>query len=370
MIGFASLTPLSAELLDYMNYAAAAEENDSLELSESIVLEGVSSLGGSYDRYTASDGTVVREVLTYYGEMGKREINYISDPAGSIVSIVETRYDYTQPVTMGSVEIKSTVEQSFYLIRGELYGYRSPDGRFIEIDGYYQGLNESMYMLLTRLNLARSGHNGDTELYLTDPSPRLNGEHVKMLQRYLLFFGVSIGEDGIDGWFGRDTDRALRSWQKTFEMPETGRITLAKPAEPLLLSPAFFFTESNGLSAVADLETIELESGDDLVYSSYYGSIRISAEELAVRGFSSFIVSENKRYIASEKSGTVKVWDVLSGYGLEVSLTDDGIKARFGREFSNIGVKEILWRENSLIVVFNHSGRDSEVLESHMEISL
>ncbi|MCG8478647.1 MAG: peptidoglycan-binding protein [Spirochaetales bacterium] len=68
----------------------------------------------------------------------------------------------------------------------------------------------------------------EMELYLRDPEPRFHGEQVEHLQRFLLFSGMDIGSDGIDGWFGRDTDRALRSYQQAYGLPVTGHVRIGE----------------------------------------------------------------------------------------------------------------------------------------------
>jgi hypothetical protein len=64
------------------------------------------------------------------------------------------------------------------------------------------------------------------ELYLVESGQRMNGPDVERLQKYLIFNGFDIGPDGVDGWFGADTDKALRQFQKSKKLPVTGRIVI------------------------------------------------------------------------------------------------------------------------------------------------
>lgn len=61
-------------------------------------------------------------------------------------------------------------------------------------------------------------------LYLRDPAPRFHGPAVEALQRFLLYSGFDIGSDGVDGWFGQDTERAVKDYQKSKGLAATGRI--------------------------------------------------------------------------------------------------------------------------------------------------
>jgi peptidoglycan hydrolase-like protein with peptidoglycan-binding domain len=44
--------------------------------------------------------------------------------------------------------------------------------------------------------------------------PRMNRKDVQELQQFLLYQRYWLGEDGVDGWFGPDTDGALRAYQR------------------------------------------------------------------------------------------------------------------------------------------------------------
>ena len=61
-----------------------------------------------------------------------------------------------------------------------------------------------------------------------------NGDkhQVKELQEFLVAHGFDLGNtgannDGIDGWFGKSTEDAIKEFQKTFGLPETGEIDQA-----------------------------------------------------------------------------------------------------------------------------------------------
>ena len=50
------------------------------------------------------------------------------------------------------------------------------------------------------------------------------GEYVKAWQTYLISCGLSVGSAGADGIFGRDTENAVRAYQKKCRLPVTGVI--------------------------------------------------------------------------------------------------------------------------------------------------
>lgn len=53
---------------------------------------------------------------------------------------------------------------------------------------------------------------GEPQLYLT--SPMINGVIVKHVQKRLLQLGYSVGVDGPDGWYGSDTEAAVKHFQE------------------------------------------------------------------------------------------------------------------------------------------------------------
>jgi hypothetical protein len=70
------------------------------------------------------------------------------------------------------------------------------------------------------------------ELYLVSEGDRFHGESVLRLQKFLVYEGFTIGPDGVDGWFGQDTDKALRQYQEVNKLPVTGKIAVSDiPAE-------------------------------------------------------------------------------------------------------------------------------------------
>jgi peptidoglycan hydrolase-like protein with peptidoglycan-binding domain len=87
---------------------------------------------------------------------------------------------------------------------------------------------KSFYVAFTILLYLTSGvlFGDNKELYLVESGQRMNGPDVERLQKYLLYNGVDIGPDGVDGWFGTDTDKALRQFQKSKKLPVTGRIVI------------------------------------------------------------------------------------------------------------------------------------------------
>lgn len=56
-------------------------------------------------------------------------------------------------------------------------------------------------------------------------TPRVNGSHVAELQQFLIDQGYDVGEDGADGWFGPNTETALKQYQTAMGMAATGRVT-------------------------------------------------------------------------------------------------------------------------------------------------
>ncbi|MDC7232913.1 MAG: peptidoglycan-binding domain-containing protein [Spirochaetales bacterium] len=200
-----------------------------------------------------------------------------------------------------------------------------------------------LLLLLSLSALTAQNLSPEEELYLADPDPRYNGEQVKDLQRFLLFKGMDIGSDGIDGWFGKDTHNALLNYQFNNGQEETGRIKIKDIPKPLSWSPfvqTFLFSgwpEGPMPGNEHDGETVKAEAGKDLTYSSYFGSITIPADEIQSEGYKSFILSPAKRFLAAFNGdrSSVILWDILSGTKLEYPIEETAKDSSYQYEPEN-----------------------------------
>lgn len=187
-----------------------------------------------------------------------------------------------------------------------------------------------LLLLLIPLTLTAQNLSPEDELYLADPNPRFHGEQVKKLQSYLLFYGIDIGTDGLDGWFGKDTHDALLNYQLSKGLEESGRIKIKDFSTPLTWSPhieTFLFSgwpEGPFPGNNYDGEILIPEGDTNFVYSSYFGSLTISASDIERNGYNSFIHSPAKRFLAAfnRNKTSVSVWDVLSGTKIECSIEE------------------------------------------------
>ena len=168
------------------------------------------------------------------------------------------------------------------------------------------------------------------ELYLADPAPRFHGEQVEDLQRFLLFHGMDIGSDGVDGWFGGDTHAALLEYQAVKGLEQTGRIRIEEFSGPLEWNPriqSFLFTgwpEGPFPGRDYDGEVIRPRLGEALDYASSFGRLTVPAEEIEREGYASFIHSPRKRFLAAfngEKT-SVTLWDLLTGTRIECPIEE------------------------------------------------
>jgi len=55
-------------------------------------------------------------------------------------------------------------------------------------------------------------------------NPKMNGNAVEQLQKDLLYMGYWLGNDGIDGWFGQDTEKAVIQYETDQNMEIDGKI--------------------------------------------------------------------------------------------------------------------------------------------------
>lgn len=60
--------------------------------------------------------------------------------------------------------------------------------------------------------------------------PNQTGRDVEFLQKQLIYLGYDLGPDGADGWFGTQTETALKCFQKDSRLPATG----SRPSNTLL----------------------------------------------------------------------------------------------------------------------------------------
>ncbi|MBN1647399.1 MAG: peptidoglycan-binding protein [Spirochaetales bacterium] len=201
----------------------------------------------------------------------------------------------------------------------------------------------------------------DQELYLRDPEPRFHGEQVKSLQRLLLFEGIDIGPDGIDGWFGRDTDAALRKYQEKIGAAVTGRIKVGVVLRELVWNPEITtpfdcsVEEEGPFANPEDDVEMFLYEGYELEFSSRYGTLTVPAYEIEGNYYSGFMLSPDKRFVAAmgylstgyyDTDSKVKVWDILTGgtfefYAIEAFF--DWQTGQHEQPFDEPQIMEFFW---------------------------
>jgi hypothetical protein len=77
------------------------------------------------------------------------------------------------------------------------------------------------------LGVERKGE-GPRTISLNSCGTRMNGDDVGLLQQELERRGFSVGEHGIDGWFGPDTRAAVIRFQRSSGLPVTGVVTVVE----------------------------------------------------------------------------------------------------------------------------------------------
>lgn len=216
-----------------------------------------------------------------------------------------------------------------------------------------------MLLLLLPVGLLAQNLQPSDELYLADPNPRLNGPQVEMLQRFLLFHGCDIGPDGMDGWFGRDTEAGLLEYQAYKGLAQTGRIMVQTISQPLTWNPLlenYFLTgmpEGPFPSRSAESRSLAIAHGEDLHYSSYYGSITVSLEEKLQYGYHRLEISPGERFIASQstKDAHVRVWDLLTGQSITIEAAQgysESLDTSLHQDYSDPEIEEFFWYIDTL----------------------
>jgi hypothetical protein len=173
------------------------------------------------------------------------------------------------------------------------------------------------------------------ELYLKEP--RFHGEEVKTLQRFLLFMGFDIGPDGIDGWFGPDTEKAVLQFQKGLPDMRRGSIPRYIYARPLHWEPFWIsylgreVPKSPSMDSAIPSERIaiqnRLQQEDQLNLRSYFGSIIWTKEYVSYHSILEAVYSPDRRFLyfltslpeERQENGPIKIviWDLLSGQSLD-----------------------------------------------------
>ena len=76
------------------------------------------------------------------------------------------------------------------------------------------GWERFLKMIQAELNPVQTNKKGTVEVKVSVLKKGAKGEQVKALQMLLIGNGVSCGKSGVDGSFGGDTDKAVRTYQK------------------------------------------------------------------------------------------------------------------------------------------------------------
>jgi peptidoglycan hydrolase-like protein with peptidoglycan-binding domain len=204
------------------------------------------------------------------------------------------------------------------------------------------------------------------ELRYQEPD-RFYGAEVLKLQKKLLHAGFALGPEGVDGWFGPNTERALTAWQSRENQPTTG--TYRPSALPLDLywQPLFFYSR---------LEDVEIEDplivftppGGERVYT-YFGVIEFlnrreklevdfwgSEQTITLRG-TSVNASPNGRFLASRHLSEdqsyyhgLQIIDLLSEKEYFLSLAELPLPGELA-ERDQFQKLNILWTEQNNLAI-------------------
>ena len=117
---------------------------------------------------------------------------------------------------------------------------------------------------------------GDTDLYLKKTGTRMNGRLVEQLQKFLLYNGFSIGEDGVDGWFGQDTEAAVKEYQKFNKLEVTGVFNSSDIEKDLSWKPVINQLKESVPSPEKGKQR-EVSLNNDILIT-YFGQIKIVEE--------------------------------------------------------------------------------------------
>lgn len=133
------------------------------------------------------------------------------------------------------------------------------------------------------------------ELYLKPKGWRFNGSSVIQLQRFLLWKGFDLGPDMVDGWFGTDTEKALKAYQKSIGLSETGRIKTIDIPFDLKWKPFLNYKEPAKGFVLYEGKLFQIDK--DGLYDTGYGPFLIENSRYQELHFvTGYIFSPNKRF--------------------------------------------------------------------------
>ncbi|HEQ72212.1 MAG TPA: peptidoglycan-binding protein [Spirochaetia bacterium] len=178
-------------------------------------------------------------------------------------------------------------------------------------------------------------------LFLKEPD-RLHGPEVERLQRMLLYYGYDIGPDGVDGWFGTDTKKALIAYQKHMGLKQSGAIAVQDIETDLPWVPGFRLSElARPPQKAAKQRSVEIENGVSAQIRTYFGSFTLFSTEFDEQR-DEYLLSPSGRFLVCRsynpwaEGGTyslfLHVWDFLTGkeflvYGHQILQTVNSVSA-------------------------------------------
>jgi hypothetical protein len=129
---------------------------------------------------------------------------------------------------------------------------------------------------------------GDELLRYQEPD-RMSGPEVLKMQKLLLHGGFALGPEGVDGWFGPNTERALKAWQNREGQTVTGEYSPTEVPLDLYWQPLFFYSRLEDVDIEDPLLIFRPQAGERIY--TYYGVIEILSSTEGL--FVAFWGSEN-----------------------------------------------------------------------------
>jgi peptidoglycan hydrolase-like protein with peptidoglycan-binding domain len=190
------------------------------------------------------------------------------------------------------------------------------------------------------------------ELFLVKSGQRMSGPDVERLQKYLAYNGIDIGPDGVDGWFGKDTDKALREFQKKQKLKVTGRIDVKDIPQELDLKTALKEWDADKPPQKRDFSKRLVKEG---VIKTWFGKITVKADPQYEEELFELALSPSERFVTylafspmidMQLGQPLVVTDILTGKNYAVNalqiFTDLNDEYEFGKLFTETDSSQIL----------------------------
>ncbi|MBN1799778.1 MAG: peptidoglycan-binding protein [Spirochaetales bacterium] len=135
-------------------------------------------------------------------------------------------------------------------------------------------------------------------LCLRESGKRMHGRQVELLQKMLIYLGYEVGKAGADGWFGPDTEKALKQYQRDRQLAITGCIRAGDIITELAWQPQLHVWQNSQPPVKALKQTVvNIEHGQSRNLRTYYGEHTIQTVNESDEWYMDYTLSPSGRFL-------------------------------------------------------------------------